>query len=193
MSPYPAQVDRERIVNKAREMIEARGLHQLSLGNLAGALGIKAPSLYKHFASKAELLRAVNTVTVEQLVAAMRAAAQTRSDPVERIVEIATAYRDFAHLHPAAYSLVFADIQSEFRPDSRYLELLALPLQALMEPIVGPQHALAALRGAWALIHGFVMLELNGQFQHGGDVPAAFLQAVEAYIRGWQVTSTSRD
>src|SRR5438552_1175130 len=98
MSPYPAQVDREMIVSQARDMIETDGLGELSLGKLAAALGIKAPSLYKHVASKAELLRAVNTVTAGQLVDAMRTAATNAGDdPLQRLVEIAKAYRQFAH------------------------------------------------------------------------------------------------
>jgi AcrR family transcriptional regulator len=194
MSPYPAQVDREMIVNKARNMIEADGLTDLSLGKLAMALGIKAPSLYKHVASKAELLRAVNTVTAGQLVETMRyAATGAGHDPVKRLVDIAKAYRQFAHTYPATYTLAFADITPEHRPDPKYLEAMALPLQALMEPIAGREHSLAALRGAWALIHGFVMLELAGQFQRGGDVPAAFVRAVEAYATGWKTSNLARD
>jgi AcrR family transcriptional regulator len=190
MSPYPAQVDRETIINKARELIEADGLDQLSLSSLAAALGIKAPSLYKHVASKTELLRAVNTVTTQRLVGALRAAA-TDDDPEKRFLGIARVYRDFAHTYPNTYALAFANTQPEIRPDAQQLEQLALPLQAMMVPISGPGESLAALRGVWALIHGFVMLELSGQFQRGGDLSAAFNQAVQANLRGWQTPNTA--
>jgi AcrR family transcriptional regulator len=192
MSPHPAQVDHDMIVNKARDLIEAEGLGEFSLARLATALGVKAPSLYKHVASKAALLRAVNTLTVEQLVAAMRAAQEgAGKTPVQRLVEIARAYRLFAHTYPAAYALAFADVEPELRPDPQYLESLVLPLQAITEALVGQEHSLAALRGIWALIHGFVMLELAGQFQRGGDLSSTFIQAVEACIRGWQISRTS--
>ncbi len=190
MSPYPAQVNRETVIDKARELIEADGLDQLSLGNLAAALGIKAPSLYKHVASKTELLRAVNTVTTQRLVAALRTAA-TDDDPEQRLLEIARVYRDFAHAYPHTYALAFTNALPEIRPDAQQLEQLALPLQAMMVPISGPEASLAALRGIWAIIHGFVMLELSGQFQRGGDLPAAFIQAVQAYLRGWQTPDTA--
>jgi AcrR family transcriptional regulator len=187
MCPYPAQVDHEMIVGKARDMLEADGVDQLSLGKLAAALGVKAPSLYKHVASKAELLRAVNTITARELVGAMRASVGTAgADPVNRLVEVAKAYRVFALAHPVTYMLAFANATPELRPDARELELLVLPLQALMEPIAGADQSLAALRGAWALLHGFVTLELNGQFRRGGDLTGAFLHAIEVYAKGWQ-------
>ena len=192
MSPYPAQVNRETVIDKARELIEADGLDQLSLGNLAAALGIKAPSLYKHVAGKTELLRAVNTVTTQRLVAALRTAA-TDDDPEKRFLEIARVYRDFAHTYPHTYALAFTNTLPEIRPDAQQLEQLALPLQAMIAAISGPNESLAALRGVWALIHGFVMLELSGQFQRGGDLPAAFIQAVRAYLRGWQTPNTAQD
>ncbi len=41
------------------------------------------------------------------------------------------------------------------------------------------------LRGAWALIHGFIMFELSGQFRRGGDLESAFIESVQAYLDGW--------
>ena len=48
--------DRQReIVAAARGQLARDGVEALSLGAVAKALGIKTPSLYKHFASRAEL------------------------------------------------------------------------------------------------------------------------------------------
>jgi AcrR family transcriptional regulator len=185
--PYPAQVDAERIVLKAREMIEAEGVAALSLAKLAAALGIKAPSLYRYFPSKTDLLRAVNTVLNEQLVAALNeSASQAGDDPTTRMVAIAKAYREFAHRFPATYDLAFTSTIPEIQPDTEALERLALPIQAIMAQVSGEADSLAALRGAMALIHGFVSLEQNGQFRRGGDLDAAFTRAFEAYLAGWQ-------
>ena len=54
-----------------------------------------------------------------------------------------------------------------------------------MAQITGEAQSLAALRGALALVHGFVMLELKGQLEREGDVGAAFAAAVQAYLQGW--------
>ncbi len=186
MSPYPAQVDRTRIVQAARELIEAEGIDALSLGQLAAALGIKAPSLYRHVSSKTELLQAVNTATIEDLIGAIRTATPDDSaDPRERLRQMALTYRSFAHAHPVTYALAFANLAPELRIDERQAEALVIPIQEIVAVLVGPERSLPALRGFLALLHGFVILELSEQFRRGGDLTLAYTQSVEAYINGW--------
>jgi Tetracyclin repressor-like, C-terminal domain len=72
------------------------------------------------------------------------------------------------------------------QPDPDYLVQLILPLQAIVAQIAGEDDSLPALRGLYALMHGFVLAELTGQFRRGGDLDAAFESAVAAQIRGWQ-------
>ena len=184
--PYPAQIDSQQVIDKAREMIEAEGAENLSLHRLAAAFGVKAPSLYRLFASKTDLLRAVNLGTAQAFSRAMLASADNvGDDPRARVLVMAHAARNFAHTNPMSYALAYASTAPELRPDEAALVEIAVPLQVIMAEISGEADSLAALRGVWALIHGFVLLELNGQFQRGGDLSAAFTQAVEAYIEGW--------
>lgn len=56
--PRPV-LSRDRIVACATALIDAEGLAALSARRLARQLGVQAPSLYHHFASKAEILAAV--------------------------------------------------------------------------------------------------------------------------------------
>jgi AcrR family transcriptional regulator len=194
MSPYPSQVNRETIIRKARELIETEGYERLTLKILAEALGISAPSLYHHFKSKAELLQAVNTTTFEQLVGVLHAAVEHRgddSDPVRQFLAMAQAYRKFAFAHPVAYALAYTSTLPELRIDAQHAESLALPIQAVIAKISGEKDSLTALRGALALLHGFVTLELAGQFRRGGDLSDAFVRSVEAYLNGWQGSETA--
>lgn len=183
--PYPAQIEPAHAVEKARELIEAEGADGLTLAKLATVLKVSAPSLYRHFASKADLLRAVNLETTRRLTGAMlEAVARTDSRPA-RAAAMAAAYRHFAHANPAAYLLAFSQRAPETDPAADLLEGLALPLQQVMAELVGEQKALSALRGLWALAHGFSALEISGQFRRGGDLEAAFRQSVTAMIAGW--------
>ncbi len=184
--PYPAQMDATRIVHYAHEVIEAEGVENLSLNKLATLLGVKAPSLYRHFASKNDLLRAVNLHTGSQLVEAILAAVEAApDDPQERVRAMAHVYRTFIHAHALTYSLMFGSLAPEMRPDEALLAGLAIPLQKVMAAISGEPDSLAALRGLMALVHGFAILELNGQFQRGGDLGDDFSRVVDAYIAGW--------
>lgn len=185
--PYPALIEPKAVVMLARKMIEADGVDKLSLGRLAQALKVKAPSLYRHFASKSELLRAVNIETAEALVAALNESIQQAApDPRARLLAMAHAYRAFVHANPRTYMLSHSLLPQDERVDPEQAESLALPLQRQMAALTGEEYSLEGLRGAWALIHGFCMLEINLQFQRGGDLEAAFSRSVEAYLAGWE-------
>ena len=183
--PYPAQVTRESIVETAWELVEAEGLDQLSLSRLAAALGIKAPSLCKHIASKAALLKAVNELTESRLFESLTPALEQGESPRQRLLSLARAYRAFALAHPVTYVLAYTTSDPDSRPDPTRQEAAALPLQAVVAEVTGEADSLAALRGLWALIHGFVLLEIHAQFRRGGELPAVYEQALAAYLDGW--------
>jgi AcrR family transcriptional regulator len=179
-------IEPKAVIVLARQMIEADGVDRLSLSRLAQALNVKAPSLYRHFASKSALLRAVNLETAEALFAALNEAIQQAApEPRARLIAMAHAYRGFVHANPRTYMLSHSLLPQEERVDPAQAESLALPLQHQMAALAGEKYSLDGLRGAWALIHGFCMLEINQQFQRGGDLDEAFTRTVEAYIQGW--------
>ena len=183
--PYPAQVSADSVLDTARVLLEAEGYEALSLHRLAAGLNVKAPSLYRYFDNKAALLRALSERLARELVDAMRAAAETAGDGETRLLAMFHAYRAFALAHPIGYGLAFSSTIPDLRLDPTIGEALALPLQAITAEISGERRSLDALRGAWALVHGFVTLELNGQFQRGGSLDAAFEAAIAAYVHGW--------
>ena len=186
--PYPAKTDLGTIVTAARELIERDGIDQLSLGGLASELSIKPPSLYRHVAGKSEVVRAVNERTFTNLFAAYDAAlGETGNDAEAQLWAIFRAHRAFAQTNPATYDLAFSSPGQ--RGDEQTLVRLVLPVQKIMAEFTGQAQSLSALRGALALVHGFVMLELNGQFQRNGDLTQAFEEAVAAYLRGWHNSS----
>ena len=71
---------------------------------------------------------------------------------------------------------------AEFGPVMREtLDLFAGPLTTLG---VAPADMLHALRGLRAVMHGFVLLELGGQFRLAEDPEVSYAWVVEAAIRG---------
>ncbi len=184
--PYPSQINRETIVETAVDLIEQHGVAWLSLAKLAKALGVKAPSLYRYVRNKNELLRAVNLRTSNALTVNLRdSALETSADPIEQLLHIATAYLAFAREHPALYRLVFNSPGDDLRPDEATLAAQAMQLQDLVVAITGEANSLAALRGLWAMLHGFVLLDLTDQMRRGGDLDAQFRQIIGAYLAGW--------
>lgn len=50
---------KQRILDKALELFSARGYDAVSVGEIAGAVGIKAPSLYNHYPNKRAIFDAI--------------------------------------------------------------------------------------------------------------------------------------
>lgn len=184
--PYPSQIDPETIIESARQMIESDGAENLSLRTLAKTLGVQAPSLYRYFANKTSLLKAVNELTTRSLLAELYQVADEKQPVVQRLSAIAHAYRRFAHENPACYGLAFANPEHEIRADAEEREQLVLPLQAIMAEWVGTEKSLPALRGIYAFLHGWVMLEITAQFERGGNLDEHFEMAFQAYLIGWK-------
>ncbi|MCA9911745.1 MAG: helix-turn-helix transcriptional regulator [Anaerolineae bacterium] len=189
--PYPAQIDLETLIETARRMIEEHGFDKLSLRMIAQELGVKAPSLYRHVENKAALLAAVNQVTRTELFAVMHRAMEADIPLEERLLAIANAYRAYAHANPATYELAFSTSIPELQTgetEAQNLEAV-LRIQALFVEWIGSEaESLAALRGALALMHGWVRLEMAEQLRRGGDLNAQYEVAFRRYLRGWQAS-----
>lgn len=57
---------KQKILDKALELFSTQGYDSVSVGELAKAVGIKAPSLYNHFPSKQAIFDAIVESTAEQ-------------------------------------------------------------------------------------------------------------------------------
>jgi AcrR family transcriptional regulator len=69
----------------ALELFTRVGYPATTMADIGAAVGIRGPSLYKHLASKQDLLVDIMTSTMDDLLAAHRAAVATTDDPVERL------------------------------------------------------------------------------------------------------------
>lgn len=65
--PRQTLLTRQRIVEAASALVDAEGLDALSTRRLATELGVQGPSLYNHFATKAEIVDAVADAVIEQV------------------------------------------------------------------------------------------------------------------------------
>jgi AcrR family transcriptional regulator len=159
------------IVEAARKLLEAEGSEGLSMRTLAERLGIRAPSLYKHFPSKEALEAAVISQAFEEQAERFEAALKGSDEPV---AAMAKAYRTFARRHPHLYRLMTE------RPLNREL-LSAGSEERAGAPVIqaaGGDPDLA--RAIWAFAHGMTILELNNRFPPDADLDAAWSQGLAA-------------
>jgi AcrR family transcriptional regulator len=69
----------------ALELFTRLGYEATTMADLGAALGIRGPSLYKHVASKQDVLVDIMATTMAELAAANAAAVASTADPVERL------------------------------------------------------------------------------------------------------------
>ena len=160
-----------QIVTAAQELLDEGGLDALSMRNLAERLGIRASSLYKHFASKEALEAALISAGFEEQGALFDAALEASDEPLLAMAEV---YRAYARRHPALYRLMYDRSlnRSLLAPGSE---------ESAVVPVVraaGEDRDLA--RAAWAFAHGMTILELNGRFPPDADLDAAWQRGLTA-------------
>ncbi len=132
------------------------------------------------------MLRAAIVFTFRRLFQVYEETLQNSGEnPNDRLRALFHAHRAFARANPNTYILAYTTTDPELRADPVELEGQAMVVQQIMAKITGQEQSLPALRGALALVHGFVMLELKDQLQRGGDLPMAFEASINAYLRGW--------
>jgi len=186
VSPARARTSADAIVGAGRALLESGGLDAVTMQAVATAVGVRAPSLYKRFADRSALIRAIAHDVATELGAATAPALEIE-DPLEAVRVLADRYRAFAHRSPGAYQLLFAGALPETNPTPETNAAAAAGLLALTERLVGRDRALEAARLLTAFAHGFVSMELAGAFRLGGDVDEAYRFAIESIVEGLRV------
>jgi AcrR family transcriptional regulator len=172
------------VVATAADLADANGLESLTLAAVAGAAGVRTPSLYNHVAGLEDLRRRLALHALEEMDAALRAAVMGRAGD-DALTALAHAYRDYARRHPGRYA---ATVRA---PDPADADLAAAGASAV-EPLfaalrgyglAGDElvHAARAVRSA---LHGFVALEGAGGFGLPVALDESFDAMVAALARG---------
>ncbi len=123
---------------------------------LAERLGIRAPSLYKHFPHKEALEVAIIVDGFEEAAAAFEAAEieTAAGSAVEPLQSFVDTYRVFAKANPHVYRLMTErPLPRAQLPEGLEARTAAPLLRATGDPV--------RARAAWAFIHGLTLLELN--------------------------------
>lgn len=181
--PTPPKTSTAELLSIARGLVEETGPDALTLGALASRAGIKAPSLYKHFADRAAVLKAVEIEVLHELEAWLRR--QTRgATPKARLLAMARAYREWGKAKPNRYRTIYSG--NAFNdPEIRAACLhSAQPLfDELIAAGVVEERRLPLSRTVVAFMHGFVLMEIGNAFNLGGDVDEAFESSLETILR----------
>lgn len=181
--PTPARTSLTEIVSAGRDVLARDGLDGLTMQRVSEAVGVRAPSLYKHVPSRSALVQLVATDVVGDLAGRLEKAATT-GDSRHDLRALALTLRDFAHHDPHGFDLIFMRLPEESSPGLARYATAAAPILGVTEALAGPEHALEAARTVTAWAFGFLRMELAGGFQLGGEVPRAFDFGIRTLIAG---------
>ncbi|WP_432137740.1 MULTISPECIES: TetR/AcrR family transcriptional regulator [unclassified Streptomyces] len=159
------------IAGVARTVLEESGPAALTMRTLADRLGIKAPSLYKHFPDKRSVEAELIAQVLREMAEAMEAA-QARAPG--SLPVLGEAYRAYALAHPHLYRLATE------RPLPRDLLPPGLEDRTARPLLRACGDDLDLARAVWAFAHGMVILELQDRFPADADLPAAWTRGLEA-------------
>jgi AcrR family transcriptional regulator len=176
--PQPGRTERSarahQVVAAARKVIEDEGRDALTMRRLGDELGIRAPSLYKHFPDKAAVELALVEEALAEVGEALHAAV-ARPPPTGTPVEsLLRSYRRYGLGHPHLYRLATSGpLAREALPDG--LDDWA------GEPFflaTGDPHRAQAL---WSLAHGMVILEIDGRYADPSQLDQTWKAAAAAF------------
>ena len=93
---------REReILAATRALFDERGVRDAQIEDVAKAVGINRAIVYRHFTGKEELFALTLVGYLDELRAALMAAAEAHTDARERLAAIVSAFVDYGLAHPA--------------------------------------------------------------------------------------------
>jgi AcrR family transcriptional regulator len=167
-SPRAAQ-----LVAAALELLEAEGPDALTMRHLADAVGIRAPSIYKHLPDKAALEAALIEEALVAVGAALHAAV-ARPGRRGAVRALLGAYRPTCVERPHLYRLATAGpLPHEHLPADLH-EWAGEPFFLA----TGDPYRSQAL---WSLAHGMVILEIDDRFPAGSDLTRTWRAAADAF------------
>jgi len=171
--PYHHGALKAALLEASERILEEEGIGGLTLRAAARAAGASHAAPKNHFDDLTGLLSELAAVGFRRFASQLAAARDAAgADPGERLVAIGRAYVTFARANPGLFQLMFRGerLDSE-RPALRAaLDEAGAVLQTAVGAVSG-QAATPALDlpmagrmvGAWALVHGFAMLLLDGR------------------------------
>jgi AcrR family transcriptional regulator len=113
---------RARLLEAADELFYAEGVHTVGIDRVLERAGVARASLYGTFGSKDELIRAYLQRRMEASQARLRAAAEARDDPRERLLSVFDA-QAATFAQPGYRGCAFNRASAEAQPDSAAYEV----------------------------------------------------------------------
>jgi AcrR family transcriptional regulator len=177
---------RDALISIGEDVLIERGAAGFSMREVTRRAGVSPAAHLHHFKDAAALLTALATQGFARLTGTLAGAVENRTDVRSRLEAQAVAYIDFALKNGELFTLMWRrdvlDVEDPAyllagRAAFNVFERAALGRDV---PVAaGPHKPDAAVIAAWAMMHGYARLALDGAF---GDQAADLLPAVLQHL-----------
>ncbi len=176
------RVDQERLVEAAADLVNRNGLDNLSMNELALALGVRTPSLYSHVEGLDDVRRLLALRGLENLDRYIaRAALGKSSDAAVRAIFLA--FRELALASPGVYA---AALPTAPRGDREWNAAKDQVTKTILTVLSGygleGDEEIHVLRGLRSIAHGFVSLETSGALKNPVDRDESYEWLIGAFL-----------
>lgn len=178
------KLDFQIVLQKASDLVDQKGLDDLSLTLLAKELQIRPPSLYNHVDNLSDLKQALAIQGTKKLYENLVEAAVGKSGD-EAVRSMGNAYVKFVRTHPGLY-----DASNRF-PNPEDVELqqwqkaiVDIVLKVFEFYNLKGDLAIHMVRGLRSILHGFTSIEQSGGFGIPLDIDTSFSILIETFIEG---------
>lgn len=159
-------LNKEIVVETAKELIEEIGFNDFSMRKLADKLEVKTASLYTHIESMEMLFTEVGLSALkEQHDYLLNAIAEKEGD--DAVKTLAVAFRCFSIEHPALYQMIMQIPSGNNETLKKAAAMITEPFMIVLNNYqISDEQKMHWQRVIRGMMHGFVSEEQAGYFSH---------------------------
>ena len=179
---------REVLLHEAVLLFDARGYHEVSIEEIGAAAGINASGVYRHFASKADLLAAAFHRAGDRVAMIIEEALVESNTPAQALEVLTAVYVRMSFEHSELMSVYFAEVgnlPAHHRSDLRNIQRLNIEEWARLVGELRPDLSAVECR---FLVHGALNLVLDTgnlvHFRPSGSRQRRMQQLMLSVLRG---------
>jgi AcrR family transcriptional regulator len=188
---------REEILEATEQLLIRTGsVEDVSIRDIAEAVGCTPPSIYLHFDDKDALVFAVCERIFDLLETVARAALDGVADPIEAVRECGRAYVRFGMEHPEQYRILFMSrtqdsisplLLERLRRASGFNLVVDAAQRCIEAGIFRDQDAFFLACGLWSSVHGITSLLIAKPWFPWPDVERLIDHCINTHCKGLMV------
>jgi len=186
------QKNKETILDAATQLLNQKGIENLSVREIAKAADYSPAALYKYFDSKEAIIRAVIARENLKLVEKLAQVDRTLS-PQERLVELSMQYIDYSLENPQFIALINSltsarrsrkDPVPQGSPYIVFFEAVKTWAESDQVRISNDYGFEEITYALWSLIHGMATLRFGQLRDFEADFASTNRRSIELFLRG---------